>query len=102
MANFVMPASGGLRIALQALSDGYRRAGHDPVLIIPGDTWQDTSTDTHRLVTVPGVRVPGTGGYRVMLRRRRIAALLDRLQPDRLEVSDRFTLRWTAEWARSR
>jgi alpha-1,6-mannosyltransferase len=102
MANFVMPSSGGLRIALQALSDGYRRAGHDPVLIIPGDAWQDTSTDTHRLVTVPGVRVPGTGGYRVMLRRRRIAALLDQLQPDRLEVSDRFTLRWTAEWARSR
>jgi alpha-1,6-mannosyltransferase len=102
MANFVMPASGGLRIALQALSDGYRRAGHDPVLVIPGEAWQDTSTDTYRLVTVPGVRVPATGGYRVMLRRRRIAALLDRLEPDRLEVSDRFTLRWTAAWARAR
>jgi alpha-1,6-mannosyltransferase len=35
-----------------------------------------------------------------MLRRRRLAALLTELRPDRLEVSDRTTLRWTGRWAR--
>jgi len=44
--------------------------------------------------------VPFTGGYRAMVRRRRLAALLTELRPDRLEVSDRTTLRWTARWAR--
>jgi alpha-1,6-mannosyltransferase len=38
----------------------------------------------------------------VLLGRRRLTRLLDELRPDRLEVSDRFTLRWTGRWARSR
>ena len=44
--------------------------------------------------------MPFTGGYRVLWRRRRVAALLARLRPDTLEVSDRTTLRWTGRWAR--
>jgi alpha-1,6-mannosyltransferase len=47
-----------------------------------------------------GPRVPFTGGYRVLWRRRRLARLLIRLAPDALEVSDRTTLRWTGAWAR--
>jgi alpha-1,6-mannosyltransferase len=43
--------------------------------------------------------VPGTGGYRVLLDRPRLARLLASLRPDRLEVSDRTTLRWTGRWA---
>src|SRR5262249_1383989 len=55
-----------------------------------------------RVVTLPGIRLPATGGYRVMVGRRRLTALLDHLAPDRIEGSDRFTLRWTGAWARSR
>jgi alpha-1,6-mannosyltransferase len=35
-----------------------------------------------------------------MLGEKRLAATLARLEPDRIEVSDRFTLRWTGRWAR--
>jgi alpha-1,6-mannosyltransferase len=42
------------------------------------------------------------GGYRVLLGRRRTAALLRDLRPDRVEVSDRKTLRWVGSWARKR
>jgi alpha-1,6-mannosyltransferase len=52
------------------------------------------------VITRYGPVVPFTGGYRAMLRRRRLAALLTELRPDRLEVSDRTTLRWTGRWAR--
>jgi len=51
---------------------------------------------------VPGWRVPGTGGYRAILARRSLRRLLDELEPERLEVSDRTTLRWTGAWARAR
>jgi len=51
--------------------------------------------------TLRAPRVPFTGGYRVLWRRRRLAALLARLRPDALEVSDRTTLRWTGAWARA-
>ena len=52
-------------------------------------------------MTVPGWRVPGTGGYRAILARRSLRRLLEALEPDRLEVSDRTTLRWTGAWARA-
>ncbi|GAB2909113.1 glycosyltransferase [Streptomyces mayteni] len=100
LANFVAPSSGGLRTALRELGAGYLAAGHEPVLVIPGEKVSDTRTTQGRVITLPGHRLPGTGGYRVLTDRRRLARLLETLAPDRLEVSDRTTLRWTGEWAR--
>ncbi|MFE1955709.1 glycosyltransferase, partial [Streptomyces sp. NPDC059524] len=100
LANFVAPASGGLRTALRELGAGYRAAGHEPVLVVPGERHTDQDTAQGRVITLPGALLPGTGGYRVLTDRRRTARLLAGLRPDRLEVSDRTTLRWTGEWAR--
>ncbi|MGW0860214.1 glycosyltransferase [Streptomyces sp. NPDC002690] len=100
LANFVTPASGGLRTALDELGRGYREAGHDPVLVVPGAEAADYRTPAGRVITLPGPVLPGRGGYRVLLGRRRLTALLEELRPDRLEVSDRTSLRWTGEWAR--
>lgn len=100
LANFVAPASGGLRTALRELGKGFLAAGHEPVLIVPGARHTDTETEQGRVITLPGPLLPGTGGYRVLTDRRRLAALLADLGPDRLEVSDRTTLRWTGRWAR--
>ncbi|MCX4979614.1 glycosyltransferase [Streptomyces sp. NBC_00572] len=100
LANFVTPTSGGLRTALDQLGRGYRAAGHRPVLIVPGDVASDVHTEQGRVITLPGPVLPGTGGYRVLADRRRLRRLLDGLAPDRIEVSDRTTLRWTGEWAR--
>ncbi|MGW5863582.1 glycosyltransferase [Streptomyces sp. NPDC055239] len=102
LANFVAPTSGGLRTALRELGRGYREAGHEPVLIVPGERAGFRDTDQGRVVTLPGTLLPGTGGYRVLTDRRRAARLLERLAPDRIEVSDRTTLRWTGAWARHR
>ncbi|MFE9609482.1 glycosyltransferase [Streptomyces sp. NPDC006012] len=100
LANFVAPASGGLRTALRELGKGFRAAGHEPVLVVPGERHTDQDTEQGRVITLPGPLLPGTGGYRVLLDKRRVAALLEELAPDRLEVSDRTTLRWTGRWAR--
>ncbi|MFE6624573.1 glycosyltransferase [Streptomyces sp. NPDC057740] len=100
LANFVAPASGGLRTALRELGKGFKLAGHHPVLVVPGEKYSDCETEQGRVITLPGPMLPGTGGYRVLLDKRRVAALLEELAPDRLEVSDRTTLRWTGRWAR--
>ncbi|MEG3630336.1 glycosyltransferase [Streptomyces poriticola] len=100
LANFVAPSSGGLRTALRELGRGFKAAGHEPALIVPGERASDRETDQGRVITLPGPVLPGTGGYRVLTDRRRVAALLEELAPDRLEVSDRTTLRWTGKWAR--
>jgi alpha-1,6-mannosyltransferase len=99
LANFVTPRSGGLRTALRELGTGYRAAGHEPVLIVPGHRRGDEDTAQGRVITLPGTTVPGTGGYRLLLDRARVARVLEELRPDRLEVSDRSTLRWTGRWA---
>ena len=75
-------------------------AGHEPVLVIPGPRPGREYTRQGLVITVPGVIVPGTGGYRAITTRRPLRRLLDDLAPDRLEVSDRTTLRWTGRWAR--
>ncbi|MER7975467.1 glycosyltransferase, partial [Streptomyces sp. NPDC096080] len=100
LANFVAPSSGGLRTALRELGSGYLRAGHDPVLIVPGARADDRDTEQGRVITLPGPLLPGTGGYRVLTDRGAVSRVLADLAPDRLEVSDRTTLRWTGRWAR--
>jgi alpha-1,6-mannosyltransferase len=100
LANFVAPQSGGLRTSLRELGAGYLAAGHEPVLIIPGRQDSDQQTPQGRVITLRAPRVPFTGGYRVLWRRRKLATLLGQLRPDTLEVSDRATLRWTGRWAR--
>ncbi|MEV3969323.1 glycosyltransferase [Streptomyces sp. NPDC050698] len=100
LANFVAPSSGGLRTALRELGKGYRAAGHEPVLVVPGERADERETGQGRVITLPGPLLPGTGGYRVLTDKRRLARLLEELAPDRLEVSDRTTLRWTGKWAR--
>ena len=100
VANFVTPRSGGLRTALRHLGAGYQAAGHESVLVIPGPATTDTQTDQGRVITLPGPLMPGMGGYRVLLDRPRLGGVLRTLRPDRLEVSDRTTLRWLGRWAR--
>jgi alpha-1,6-mannosyltransferase len=100
LANFVAPNSGGLRTSLAELGAGYLAAGHEPVLVIPGERDGDEQTAQGRVITLRAPRLPFTGGYRVLWRRRPLARLLAGLRPDVLEVSDRTTLRWTGAWAR--
>jgi alpha-1,6-mannosyltransferase len=100
LANYVAPHSGGLRTSLRELGAGYLAAGHEPVLIIPGERDSDEQTPQGRVITLSGPRLPFTGGYRALLRKQQVAGLLSELEPDTLEVSDRTTLRWTGRWAR--
>ncbi len=76
LANFVTPISGGLRTTLNALGEGYVAAGHDAVLVVPGERDSEELTTAGRIVSVKGIPVPWMGGYRVLLGRRRLARLL--------------------------
>ena len=80
LANFVAPRSGGLRTSLGELGAGYLAAGHEPVLIIPGRHDSDQQSAQGRVITLRAPRVPFTGGYRVLWRRRKVAALLRSLR----------------------
>jgi alpha-1,6-mannosyltransferase len=100
IANFVSPTSGGIKTALREWGQVYRAHGHEVSLVIPGPGPQVEQTaqgEVHRLPALP----VGRTGYSLILRRRAVARLLERLRPDTIEVSDRSTLRWTGAWARA-
>jgi alpha-1,6-mannosyltransferase len=93
LANFYGPHSGGLRTAVHHLGAGYAVHGHEVVLVVPGPRHaDDTMPNGVRRIALPGVTIPHSGGYRVV-DPCRARALLRRLRPDRIEVSDRLTLR---------
>lgn len=87
LANFVSPSSGGIRTALDALAAGYRAAGHERLLIVPGE--RDAVIDDR--VEIRSPRLPGQP-YRVVLDHRRARSIVRSLRPDRVEISDRLTL----------
>ncbi|WP_433191076.1 glycosyltransferase [Actinoallomurus sp. CA-150999] len=102
VANFYTPTSGGLRIALDELGRGYRQAGHERVLIVPGPAESVEQTPAGQRITVRGLSLPGLGDYRILTGRKRVLRLLDAMPPDVLEVSDKISLGWLARWSRRR
>ena len=98
LANFHSPTSGGLRVAVDTLRAGYRDAGHDCTLVVPGRV--DQIEGTVRRVRAP--RLPNRSGYRVILRRRAVRSLLDELRPHVVEVHDKLLQQWVWPWSRAR
>ena len=100
VANFYGPRSGGLRTAVDRLGAEYSAAGHDVFLIVPGPTATQTTLPTGVVrISVPARRIPFTGGYRAVMPWP-VTAIVDSLNPDAIEVSDRLTLRSLGRWGR--
>lgn len=100
VANFYGPGSGGVRTFMHALARGYSESGHQMTIIVPGTAFADETMPHARRITVPGKRIAWSGGYRMITDMRRLQQLLTELNPERLEVSDRLTLRGLGQWAK--
>jgi alpha-1,6-mannosyltransferase len=100
IANFYAPTSGGLKIVVEETGRGYRQAGHERILIVPGRTDSVEHTPTGRRIVVRSLRLPGLGNYRILINRWRIRRLLTEEPPDVVEISDKFSLVWLARWCR--
>lgn len=97
-ANVIAPETSGTATMLAALARGYREAGHTVVQLVLGDSDRRTVTADAEMITVAAPRIPGTD-YRMMAGGRRMLGLLDEIDPDRIEVYDRFTLQAVGRWA---
>ncbi len=81
LANFVAPHSGGLRTCLAELGAGYLAAGHEPVLVIPGEHDGDERCAQGRVITLrwTGVWARERGVPAVMVSHESVTALLGQL-----------------------
>lgn len=101
VANFVTPNSGGLRTTLRHLAEGYATHGHETVQVLPGEHDQLVETPWGQQIFLRSPTIPGNS-YRLLIEPARVRKALDRLQPHRVEVHDRTTLRGLGGWARDR
>lgn len=102
IANFYGPKSGGIRTTLHELGKGYQSKGHEFIYVVPGTSFYCEETPSGKRVTLPSVVLPFSGGYRVIVNTRQVKRLIITLAPDRLEISDRFTLTGVGKWATTR
>jgi alpha-1,6-mannosyltransferase len=85
---FWSPTGGGVRRYLLAKHDWLaRRPGWRHTLAVPGGTGA---------AALPSVPLPGSGGYRVPLRRGAVARVLQSLRPDLIEAGDPYRVAWGA------
>lgn len=102
IANFYGPKSGGIKTTLHNLGTEYRKIGHDFVYVVPGKKFTREKTEHGGCITLPSWVIPFSGGYRVIRSTRQVKVILESLKPDRIEVSDRFTLSCLGNWAKRR
>lgn len=100
LANFIGPASGGMKHAVDALGRGYVAAGAERLLVVPGPVDAVTTTDAGDVVQVRAPRVGS--GYRLIVEPWRVIDVLERFGPTSVELSDKLTLLPVARWARRR
>lgn len=92
LANFYGPRSGGLRVAVDELARHYVVAGHQCTLVIPGDADSVEINGRRTVVRIRSPLVPGLGGYRMIVDRRKVREAVDHAEPDIVELSDKATL----------
>ncbi len=102
IANFYGPNSGGIKTTLHELGRGYLKYGHDFIYIVPGTQFLQEQTPYGRKITLPSMALPGSGNYRVIRSNKALRKLIAELAPDRIEISDRFTLLNIGKFAKRR
>lgn len=100
VANFYGPRSGGLKTAVDRLGAEYYAAGNEVFLIVPAQHADRVQLDTGvTRISLPARQIPFTGGYRAVLPGP-VTTMLEDLEPDAIEVSDRLSLRSLGGWGR--
>ncbi|KQY56878.1 MULTISPECIES: glycosyltransferase [unclassified Nocardioides] len=98
LANFVGPASGGMKTAIAALGAGYAAAGAERLLLVPGPYDAREHTDSGEVVQFRAPKVGG--GYRLILEPWRVISELEAFAPTSVEINDKSTLLPVTRWAR--
>jgi len=98
LANFVGPASGGMKTAVEALGAGYAAAGVPRLLVVPGPVDATYDGEHGPVVQLRAPRVGG--GYRLIVEPWRVIDALEGFGPTSVEVNDKTTLLPVTRWAR--
>ena len=100
LANYVGPTSGGMKVVIEQLGQGYVDAGHTRIFVFPGARDEVVESEAGILVSVRAPKV--SEQYRMIFQPWRALDVLDRFRPTSVEVSDKWTLSPVGRWAAKR
>lgn len=100
IANFVAPASGGLKVAIEQLGTGYLSRGAERLLLIPGEATRTTKSERGTIVEIAAPKV--SAGYRMITNLSAVRDVLTGFAPTSVECSDKWSLTLLAGWLRRR
>jgi len=90
--NFYSPTGGGVRTYHHRKRDYFTRDdGISTALVVPSDHWSKDVSGSSAVYHVPALPLGGSG-YRMVIRRKRIEAVIDDWKPDIIEIGSGYFL----------
>ncbi len=99
VAEFYADEGGGVKTYINQKLQAGSRAGHEIVVVAPGEVAGEEERFGGRVIWVPGPPLPVDRRYHILWREKRVHEILDREQPDVVEGSSPWTGGWfAARW----
>lgn len=98
LTQFYSPVSGGVRRYIEQKSAYVRRYRPDceHVIIVPGDTTEQTGDEQVRMYTIASPLISRTSRYRALTQLHLIEEALEKERPDIIESGDPYQVAWKA------
>jgi len=98
ITSFFSDSCGGIKTYYREKARFLPRLGVECHFVVPGKTASEEAFGQATLHRLPGPPLPGNGNYRLFGRRQEVAALLQKLRPDVVEIGSHCLLpRWVTE-----
>lgn len=100
LANFNGPKSGGLKTVMNELAKQYKYFDIECIQIIPSNKNEILINDFCKIYKIKSFLIPFSGGYRLILNLRKVKSIINKQEPDVVEIHDRLTLIPILKWAK--
>ena len=80
----------------------YKSAGHEFIAFVPSYQLATIETEHGKIINLPSLRVPFTGGRRIIANKKALKTILISLDVDQIEIINQPLLSGLAKWAAGR
>ena len=102
ITNFYGPAATAQIEQLHRSASTYKSAGHEFIAFIPSYQLATVETEDGKIINLPSLRIPFSGGRRIITNKRVLKTILVALDVDQIEIINQPLLNGLAKWAAGR
>ena len=102
ITNFYGPAATAQIEQLHRSASTYKSAGHEFIAFIPSYQLATVETEDGKIINLPSLRIPFSGGRRIITNKKALKTILVALDVDQIEIINQPLLNGLAKWAAGR